>query len=374
MAALMNSVIDTSSKVTGYIMTCKSMGIEILPPDINESTAEFTVSGTNIRYGLSALKSVGKSVVEQIVEERNLRGPYKNIADLIERVIDYDVNKRIIESLIKSGALDCFEGNRRQKMQIYTIIMDNVIQSKKKTMAGQMTLFDIADDDAKADFEIKLPNVSEYTKEELLAFEKEFVGHYISGHPMDEYQTKWKKYATRRSDEFALNDDGECQVYDGARETVGGMITNVTIKTTKNNQIMAFFTLEDMYGTVEVIVFSKNYEKYRTMIAEDRKVFVTGRVSSEEEKDAKLVCDKITEFNQMTSSLWIRFDDKETYENAEKELLETLSEHSGRDNVVIYLTKEKQKKILPPPYAVAAEGELMNRLKAKYGEKNVALS
>ncbi len=374
MAALMNSVIDTASKVTGYIMTCRTMGIDILPPDINESEAEFTVCNNNIRYGLCALKSVGRSVVDQIVRERNNRGKYKSISDLIERTIEKEVNKRTIESLIKSGALDSFEGNRRQKMQIYTIIMDNISQSKKKSMAGQMTLFDIASDDIKEDFEIKLPNVSEYAKEELLAFEKEFIGHYISGHPMDEYQAKWKKHATRRSDEFALNEDGECQVKEGAKETVGGMITNVSIKTTRKNQVMAFFMVEDMYGTVEILVFPKDYERYRMVIAEDKKVFVSGRVSSSEDENAKLICEKITEFSNMSVSLWIRFENKEAYEQSESELMDIIGQYDGKDKIVIYLTEEKQKKILPPAYTVEASPVLIERLKEKYGEKNVALT
>ena len=237
-----------------------------------------------------------------------------------------------------------------------------------------MTLFDIASDDIKEDFEIKLPNVSEYAKEELLAFEKEFIGHYISGHPMDEYQAKWKKHATRRSDEFALNEDGECQVKEGAKETVGGMITNVSIKTTRKNQVMAFFMVEDMYGTVEILVFPKDYERYRMVIAEDKKVFVSGRVSSSEDENAKLICEKITEFSNMSVSLWIRFENKEAYEQSESELMDIIGQYDGKDKIVIYLTEEKQKKILPPAYTVEASPALIERLKEKYGEKNVALT
>ena len=374
MAALMNSVIDNTSKVTEYIVTCKSMGIGILPPDINESETEFTVKGNNIRYGLCALKSVGRTVVDQVVEERNIRGPYKSLSDFIERIIDREVNKRTVESFIKSGTLDSFDGNRRQKMLIYVVIMDNIIQSKKKSMAGQMTLFDIADDDMKEDFEIKMPDVAEFKKEELLAFEKEFIGHYISGHPMEEYEVKWKKHITRNTMDFRLNDDGTCPVKDGTKEIIGGMITDITVKTTKTNKVMAFITVEDMYGTVEVIIFPKDYERYRFVIAEDAKVFVQGRVSVTEDENAKLICETITEFDKIPAELWIRFKNKAVYEEKEKDLLEAIRQSDGSDKVVIYLNEEKQKKVMPPAFNVSADSVLINKLKLQFGDENVVLT
>lgn len=374
MAALMNSVIDNASKVTEYIMTCKNMGIDILPPDINESETEFTVKGNAIRYGLCALKSVGRAVVEQVVAERKERGKYKNLSDFIERIIDKEANKRTVESFIKSGALDAFDGNRRQKMLIYVVIMDNIIQSKKKSMAGQMTLFDIATEDVKEDFEIKMPNVEEFRKEELLAFEKEFIGHYVSGHPMEEYQAKWKKHITKNALDFRINDDGVSQVRDGAKETIGGMITDITVKTTKNNKVMAFITLEDMYGTVEVIIFPKDYEKYRFIISEDKKVFVQGRVSSSDDENAKLICETITEFEKIPAELWIRFRNKAGYVEKESKLMELIRHSDGNDNIVIYLTEEKKKKIMPPSCNVSADALLINQLKMHFGEENVALT
>lgn len=374
MAALMNSVIDNSSKVTEYIMTCKSMGIGILPPDINESDTEFTVKGRNIRYGLCALKSVGRTVVDHVVQERNVRGPYKNLSDFIERIIDKEVNKRTVESFIKSGALDSFEGNRRQKMLIYVVIMDNIVRSKKKSMAGQMTLFDIADEEVKEEFEIKMPNVEEFKKEELLAFEKEFIGHYISGHPMEEYEIKWKNHATKNAMDFRLNDDGVCTLKEGARESIGGMITDITVKTTKNNSVMAFITVEDMYGTIEVIVFPKYYQQYRFIIEEDAKVFVRGRVSVSEDESAKLICEEMTEFNKIPSQLWVRFKNKAAYEKREKELMEAIRYSDGNDSVIIYLNEEKQKKIMPPAFNVSADSLLVSRLKMEFGDENVVLT
>ena len=240
MASLLTSVIDNSSKVTEYVMTCRNMGIQVLPPDINQSERNFIAQGDSIRYGLSALKSVGKSVVDQFVEERTERGDFKNLQEFLERMHDKDISKRIIESLIKSGALDCFEGNRRQKMMIFGSIMDDINQTNKKMMAGQMSLFDIVSDDLRADFEIKFPRVAEFSKEELLAFEKEFIGLYVSGHPLEEYKNKWRKNITRTSKDFKLNDEDETVVIDGVKETIGGVISNVTVKITKKNTVMAF--------------------------------------------------------------------------------------------------------------------------------------
>ena len=373
MAALMNSVIDNASKVTEYIMTCKSMGIGILPPDINESNSDFSVKGNNIRYGLCALKSVGRHVVNQVVEERKMRGYYKNISDFIERLIDKEVTKRTVESFIKSGALDSFDGNRRQKMLIYVVIMDNISQSKKKSMAGQISLFDIVDDDMKEDFEIKMPNVEEFKKEELLAFEKEFIGHYISGHPLEEYKIKWQKNITKNAKDFIANDQNISNVSDGMKETIGGMITGITVKTTRNNKVMAFITIEDLYGSVEVIIFPKDYEKYRYVLTEDNKIFVRGRVSLVEEEDSKIICETITEFEKIPSELWIRFENKNNYEEKSTELFSIIDSSDGNDKIVIYLKEEKQKRIMPPSYNVNANSIMLNNLQNVFGEDNVAI-
>ena len=373
MASLLTSVIDNSSKVTEYVMTCRNMGIPVLPPDINQSERNFIAQGDSIRYGLSALKSVGKSVVDQFVAERDERGDFKNLQEFLERMSDKDISKRIVESLIKSGALDCFEGNRRQKMMIFGSIMDDINQTNKKMMAGQMSLFDIVSDDLKGDFEIKLPKVAEFSKEELLAFEKEFIGLYVSGHPLEEYEDKWRKNITRTSKDFKLNDEDETVVIDGVKETIGGVISNVTIKITKKNTVMAFVSIEDLYGVVEVLVFPKFYEKFRQIIQEDNKVFVSGRVSVSEDADAKMICDNITEFQMISSQVWIRFEDKEEYEKKIGELMENIKDSDGNDKIVIYLKKEKAKKEMPASWNICAEHGVIERLKKRFGEGNVAV-
>ena len=373
MASLLTSVIDNSSKVIEYVQTCKGMGIDILPPDINQSERNFTAQGGAIRYGLSALKSIGKAMVDQLVAERNARGPFQNLQEFLERISECDLSKRIVESLIKAGALDCLEGNRRQKMMIYTSIMDNISQSKKKMMAGQMSLFDIVDDELKSDFEIKFPKVNEFSKQELLAFEKEVIGLYVSGHPLEEYQNMWKKNITRTSLDFQLNDEDETAVADNAREIIGGIISEVTVKVTKQNSVMAFVTIEDLYGTIEVLVFPKLYEKYRQIIAEDNKVFITGRVTSGGEENAKMICETITLFSDKSSELWIRFENKEEYEEKYPQLLENIKLSNGKDKIVIYLNQEKAKKILPASCNVSADQQFLQKMQALFGENNVRI-
>lgn len=373
MASLLTSVIENSSKVIEYVQTCKGMGIDILPPDINQSERNFTAQGGAIRYGLSALKSIGKAMVDQLVAERNARGPFQNLQEFLERISECDLSKRIVESLIKAGALDCLEGNRRQKMMIYTSIMDNISQSKKKMMAGQMSLFDIVDDELKSDFEIKFPKVNEFSKQELLAFEKEVIGLYVSGHPLEEYQNMWKKNITRTSLDFQLNDEDETAVADNAREIIGGIISEVTVKVTKQNSVMAFVTIEDLYGTVEVLVFPKLYEKYRQIIAEDNKVFITGRVTSGGEENAKMICETITLFSDKSSELWIRFENKEEYEEKYPQLLEQIKLSNGKDKIVIYLNQEKAKKILPASCNVNADQQFLQKMQALFGENNVRI-
>ncbi|MBQ6815357.1 MAG: DNA polymerase III subunit alpha [Lachnospiraceae bacterium] len=375
MAALMTSVIDNSAKVSEYIMICRAMGIEILPPDVNQGESFFSVKGNDIVFALNALKSVGKPVIQRIVEEREQRGPFTTIKDFIERTNGTEVNKRTIENFIKAGAFDCFGANRRQLMMVYTSIVDSINQNKKSSMAGQMSLFDIASEEVKEEFEIKLPNVSEYKKSELLAFEKEVIGVYVSGHPLEEFMSKWKKHTTNISTDFSESEDGdkEIKVHDGDRVCVGGMINSISIKSTKTNKMMAFFTVEDMYGSVEVIVFPKDYEKYRTAIIQDEKVFVRGRVSLTENEGGKVICETITGFDDMPSDLWLRFENKAQYQQLEAKMDELLRDSDGKDNVIIYLKEEKQKKILPASRSVKADSVLVDALKELLGEDNVAI-
>ena len=259
MAALMTSVIENPPKVAEYIYACRQMNIKILPPDINKGEADFSVDGGNIRYGLAAIKSIGRPVIQAIIAERNEFGLFKNLEDFITRMASRDaLNKRAIENLIKSGALDMLGGTRKQFMTIYIQIVDHVNQEKKYSMAGQMTLFDMVSEEQKEEFQIRLPDVGEYARENLLAFEKEVLGIYISGHPLEEYEDRWRKVITATTADFQPDEEtGRTKVRDGAKEIIGGMITEKTVKHTKTNQMMAFVTLEDLLGTVEVVVFPR---------------------------------------------------------------------------------------------------------------------
>ena len=372
MAALMTSVLDNTSKVSEYIYTCRQMGIAILPPDINEGEGGFSVSGQAIRYGLSAIKSIGRPVIDAIVEERKIRGPFITLKDFITRLSGREVNKRTIENFIKAGALDGLEGNRRQKMMIYGSLLDALNQEKKTTMAGQMTLFDIAPEEDKAEYEIKLPNVEEYDKEVLLGFEKEVLGIYISGHPLEEYMERLKKNTNAVTTDFVLDEEtGTLKVSDGTKVRIGGMITDKVIKYTKNNKAMAFITLEDLVGTVEIIIFPKDYERYAKYLENDAKVFVEGRVTAEEDRNGKLICEKIISFDEVKRELWLQFPSKSDFEEKEGALYGKMMDADGSEHVVIYLAAEKQMKRLPENRNVAITKELLEELGNFLGKDNV---
>ena len=379
MAALMTSVLDNSGKVAEYIMVCREMGIEVLPPDINVGQGKFAVFEGKIRYGMYAIKSIGRPVVDFIVQERAERGEYKTLEDFLTRVNGREVNKRAVENLIKAGALDSLDGNRQQMMIVFPAIMDAVNNDKKKSMAGQMTLFDIASDDVRQEFEIKMPPVEEYEREQLLALEKEVLGVYISGHPLEQYLPILEKNVTAGSREFMVDDETHrSSIGDGRMVVIGGMITNKTIKYTRNNQTMAFITVEDLLGSVEVIVFAREYEKYRSLIEEDNKVLILGRVQAEEEKDAKLICTEMHGFDETRKELWIQFATKEEFEDRQQQLFDAIRDMDGDDSVVVYIASPRAMKRLPANWnisadeiSVAALADLFGRENVKVIEKNV---
>ena len=372
MAALLTSVIDNPGKGFEYILTCRSMGIKILPPDINEGEAGFSVSGGSIRYALTAIKGVGRPVIDQVTAEREARGPFLSIQDFVTRMADSEVNKRTVENFIKSGTFDGLGGTRKQFMSVFVQMMDAQQHNKKNNLAGQMSLFDLVDEEDKGEFEIRLPDVGEYSKELLLGFEKEVLGIYVSGHPLEEYEQTWRKHITRTTADFLLDEEtGEMNVRDQERVTIGGMISDKKIKYTRNDKVMAFLTLEDLVGTVEVVVFPKVYEQESAKLTEDSKVFIKGRASAEEDRDGKLICESIQAFDDIRKTLWIKFPTKEAYEKTEKALLELLAQSDGNDGVVIYVENPKAKKALPPNRNVKADKELVSRLSELYGESNI---
>ena len=372
MAALMTSCIDNPGKVAEYILNSRQMGISILPPDVNQSEGIFTVEGKSIRYGMSAIKGIGKPVMEAVTREREENGPFVSLQDFAGRMTGKEINKKTVENFIKSGAFDSLGATRKQMMQIYISVLDAAAQERKNSLTGQMSLFDFVDAETKHSYEIPLPNVGEYGKEEKLAFEKEVLGIYISGHPLEEQEECWRKNITAVTTDFLPDEEtGFPKVVDGAKVIVGGMITDKKIKYTKNNKTMAFLTLEDLLGTLEIVVFPRDYERNAALMQEDAKVFIQGRVSAEDDKASKLICEKMYAFEDMPRELWIQFPDKAAYEQEVTELYRILAASDGSDQVVLYIRAQKAMKRLPPSRGVKIGEELLGILNEKYGSENV---
>ena len=371
MAALLTSVLGNGAKVSDYIYNCRKMGIEILPPDINEGEGNFSASDQGIRYGLSAIKSLGKPVINSILAEREKHGKFKDLKDLVERLSSKEINKRTVESFIKAGALDSLKGSRRQKMLIYVQVIENVQKERKNEMAGQMSLLDFLSDEDKKSFEITYPDVEDYSNEQKLAMEKEVLGIYASGHPLDEYQEVLGKNVTASTTDFLIDEEtGHAKAKDQVPYILGGIVAGKTVKLTKNNQNMAFITLEDLRGTVEVIVFPRDYALYQNYLKEDAKVFIRGRASISEE-EGKLICEQVVPFDQVPKEIWVQFEDKEAYFKESEHFMQILREHKGTNPVVVFCRKEKAIKRLSPSYSVKDDDQFLEVLHAHYGFGNV---
>jgi len=384
MAALMTSVIDNSAKAAEYLNHCKEMNIDVLPPDINAGWGEFTAEGANVRYGLYAIKSLGRPVIDRIVEERSIGGPYRTLQDFIERVAEREVNKRAVENLIKAGACDSLDGTRKQMTFVYASMIDQVTSKKKSSVAGQMTLFDFASEEEKADYEIQYPDVGEFPKEMLLGFEKEVLGIYLSGHPLEEYTEKIRKNINAVASDFALMEaeegnldamktgaENQVKIKDNQHVIVGGLISEKKVTFTRNNKAMAYITIEDLTGTVEVIIFPRDYEKYQRYLNTDEKVFVVGRASVEDEKDGKIICERIVPFDETGCELWFQFATMDEYKEKEKVLMDILYDSDGNDEVVIYVANPKAIKRLGRNQTVGVNEDLLQTLTNFMGEKNV---
>ena len=374
MAALMTSVIDNTRKVAEYIYSCRQMGIKVLSPDINEGEGRFLATKDGIRYGMYAIKSIGRQVIDIILAEREANGKYITLSDFLSRVAGREVNKRAVENLIKAGACDGLDGNRQQMLLVYNTLIDNLNQEKKNSLAGQMSLFDLVSEEEKKAYEVRFPNVEEYTKEIKLGFEKEVLGIYLSGHPLEEYEEKWRKNISAVTADFMLDEETNAvKIKDNQSVVIGGIITEKTIKYTKQNKAMAFITVEDLFGTVEVIIFPRDYEKYSRYLNEDEKVFVAGHANVEEDKNGKLICEKIYSFDDTKRELWLQFATKESYEEKEKELYSRLYGSDGNDEIVIYIASPRAMKRLGQNYNIHINPELVGNLTEFLGEKNVKI-
>ena len=378
MASLLTSILDRTDKVAAYIMDCRKMGIEVLPPSINEGFGSFSTCEQGIRYGLLAIKSVGKPVIDSIVNERK-NGKFTDLKDFIKRTSGKDVNKRAIENFIKAGAMDEFPGNRRQKLQVYSKLVDDINTDRKNNLTGQMSMFDFVVKDENDDNDLSaggivFPELEEFSKEEILAGEKEILGIYVSGHPLEEYEEMWRENVTHTTADFIPAEEGvKPLVNDNESVIVGGMITDKQIKTTRRGDLMAFVTLEDLYGSVEVIIFPKDFEKCKKYLDLDSKVFICGRVNLEEDKPGKVISSRIIPFDHLPRHLWIQFNNKKEYLENEQFIENVIWNSDGDDQVSIYLVTENAVKHMPRSKSVCADTELLVTLREKFGKDNVKL-
>ena len=373
MAALLTSVMSNTGKVSEYILSGKEMGIAILPPDVNEGEGNFTAASGGIRYGMSAIKGLGENVTDAIVRDREVRGPYKSLTDLIERLAG-SINKKGLEALIKSGALDGLSGSRREKMAVYEQVLDSISHEKHSKMAGQLSLFDIAPKDDLSALEVKMPELGEFDVETKLAFEKEMLGVYLSGHPLESYQDMLKSVCNASSLDFAYDEEeGMVNVAPGKDYILGGIASVVNIKLTRNNQRMAFITLEDLVGSVEVIVFPRDFEKYRELIEEGRKYIISGKASLEENDAAKLIAGKIIPFEEVPREVWLQFENKAELEKVEDELNKIFEGNKGNARVMLYCREERQVKRVNTVRGISYAEAVIDELKHKLGCDNVKI-
>ena len=388
MAAMLNSVRGNSDKVAVYVRAAKEMNIEIMPPDINKSFGKFTVKDGKIRFGLSAIKNVGENLVENMAKSREKKGDFTSLVDFCNKVDSSAINKRMVESLIKAGAFDSFGVYRSQLLAVYERIIDSVSNERKKNIDGQVSLFASLTEEFK-EIEIKYPEIKEFDKKYKLAMEKEMTGLYLTGHPLEDYEEALKNQTSAKTidimddtsideeiiDEAAKHVEEEnAKVKDGDRVILGGLITEVTRKITKTNNMMAFLRLEDLYSTIEVVVFPKILETFRDSINEDEIVLIKGRVSKREDEQPKIICDAVEKLTKFTSKkLYIQVQNNEEVRIAKNDLRIVCIKHSG--NIPIYLcTKEEKKKyLLSREYWISEEDNLLNFLKEKYGDKNIKL-
>ena len=410
MAALMSSVLDNNGKVAKYISVCKQMNVEILPPDINEGVAKFSISDGKIRYGLSGIKSVGAAVVDRIVEERQKNGRFKDLHDFLTRMPSKDTNKKTVEALILSGAFDGMGANRKQMLMALPAISEETARERKSRESGQLSLFDIMGDDFAASSRVPYPDVEEYPDTEKLSLEKSVLGVYVSGHPLGKYVDLLQKNCTAQSLDFAPDseedneeidevsaDDTEKKLRDGGVYVVGGIITNVSVKLTRKNQNMAYVTLEDMVGQVEIVVFPRDFEKNRSLLIVDNRVFIRGHADVGE-KGSKLILSDIVTFDKVENGavsfapaggqrkwaakaspvesnkqLWVLFEDMDEYVKNEAQFISILEQHKGNCPVYVQLKTTRQVKNMGRGFCVNENSGILYSLQMEYGKDRVLL-
>ncbi|OBR91899.1 DNA polymerase III subunit alpha [Clostridium ragsdalei P11] len=376
-AAMLNSVKGDSEKVAYYIRFAKSIGIEIMPPSINESCTKFTVEDGNIRFGLSAIKNVGENVIDSIVRSRSKHGKFKDLVDFCNSIDLNSINKRVVESLIKAGAFDCFGVLRSQLIAVHEKVIDSVTNSRKKNIEGQVSLFSQIEESS---VRIKYPSIEEFKKMDMLAMEKEMTGLYLSGHPLEEYartlelQTDTKISDIVSGETLEENLIEEAKVKDGDRVIVGGILSEVSKKITKNNDMMAFAKLEDLYGIMEIIVFPKVFQRFKSLIEDDYMIIVKGRVSVREDEQPKLLCEVIEPLVRIdTEKLYILIEDQDILKEALERIRSVFVNFKGNIPVYLCTKKERKKFRLDRELWIKSDLELMSFLRKSFGDNNVKI-
>ncbi len=394
-AAMLNSVMGINEKVAFYINFAESLGIQVLPPDINESNSKFTVRGDTIRFGLASVKNVGVNVVESIVKAREEKGNFISFFDFCNKIDPASINKRAVESLIKAGAFDNLKIYRSQMLAVHEKMLDGVSNQKKKNIEGQVSLFSTMDN-TEEEFQIKYPNIKEFDKKYMLAMEKEMTGLYLTGHPLDEYERSLKLQTStsisqilrdyeEQYGENSMLDDALLEaieekklterVKDGYRVQIGGIISEVTRKITKNNTMMAFIKVEDLTGTIECILFPKIYERLSPLIQEDEMIIIKGRVSMREDEEPKILCDEVYPLEKVDDSkVYILVEDEKKAVEIKRIIKPILINYSGNTPVYLFAAKERTPFRLSREMWVNVETEVVEILKGKFGANNVKVT
>jgi DNA polymerase-3 subunit alpha len=381
LAAMLNSVMGDSTKVAYYIRYADEKGIQILPPDINESIDKFAVTGNRIRFGLSAVKNVGVNVIRSIVKSREEKGRFTDLEDFCSKIDITCINKRVVESLIKAGAFDCFGVYRSQLLDVYEKVLDGISNERKRNIEGQMSLFSGVQD---SKIMIRYPDIREFDKKHLLAMEKEMTGLYLTGHPLDQYERALRNQTSIKisdivSVEVLEDDDDSLQadsgVKDGDMVIIGGIITEISRKITRNNANMAFVKIEDLFSVIEVVVFPKTYEKCKGLIEEDGIVLVKGRVSIKEDEKPKLLCESLDPLLLLDGEkLYVQIEEESMLKEELLRLKQILLEYKGNVPVYLFTKKERKKYRLDREFWVENSSELMSELMDRFGEENVKLA
>lgn len=384
-AAMLNSVTGTSEKVAHYINFAESLGIQVLPPDINESYSKFTVKGDKIRFGLAAIRNVGLNVVENIVYARDKKGRFESLVDFVNKIDLSAINKRAVESLIKAGAFDEFKIFRSKLLAVYEKIMDSVSNEKKRNIDGQISLFGIAEEDLKVP-EVNYPNIKEFAKKHILAMEKEMTGLYLSGHPLDEYGQSLKMQTSTNIEkifesyeilqETYSNEEIKVDIiHDEEKVILGGIIAEVNQKITRNNTMMAFLKLEDLTGIIEVIVFPRTLDKVRELIKPDILVAIKGRVSIKEDELPKLICEAIAPLEKVnTTKVYLRTQNTNTGKDLIKTIKETMpKEYKGDTSVFMFTAEDKKQYRMSRDIWIDMESDAVDYFRKIVGEDNVKI-